>query len=104
LLSCGDGDSLLPLSDEPTQLINDLQSKLSQVYSPLATNVKKSLSGLSGKWSGLSDDERAGIEGTLSVITSSFDNFINAGDNPVGAIQSTIDIIASIASNFGPKG
>jgi len=95
---------VVSFTDDPIGVLTVLKTKLSKVNNPLATNAKKSLNGLSKRWSNLSSRERAGIQGTLSVITSSFDKFINAGDDPVGAIRGAINIIASIASNFGPKG
>lgn len=88
----------------PTDLISSLETKLSRFSGPLANRVKNSVSGLQSKWSDLSDDDRVGIAGTLGVLTSSIEKFGNAGDDPKGAIQATIDIIASVASNLGPKG
>lgn len=70
----------------------------------MAQNVDKELTGLSGKWSQLSDDEQSNIQSTLDVVASSIESFANAKDNPVGAIQGAMNIIGSISSNFGPMG
>lgn len=66
--------------------------------------MKKGLSGLKAKWKKLDNDERKGISLTVGVISTNVQKFASAQDNPVGAIQGAVEIIASVASNFGPMG
>lgn len=85
--------------------ISKLNSKLSKFdQDPLAENVKKPLSKLKPKWSSLSDDERDGIAATLEVVSDNIGAFAEAKTNPVGAVKGAVNIISSIASNFGPIG
>lgn len=71
---------------------------------PRANILKRGLSGLKEKWSNLDDDKRDGISSTLEVISNNIQKFADAKDKPIEAIQGAIEILASIASNFGPKG
>jgi len=67
-------------------------------------NIEKELTGISAKWSSLSDDERGGIENSLGAIANNIESFANAKEDPVGAIQGAMEIIGTVASVFGPFG
>ncbi|XP_028518948.1 uncharacterized protein LOC114576464 [Exaiptasia diaphana] len=86
------------------QLIKAVRTKLTAFSGPLSSPAKNSLTSLDKKWYSLSDDSKKGALDTLGVISSNIEVFGNAGEDPVGAIRGAIDIVASISSNFGPKG
>ncbi|KXJ24477.1 Toxin CrTX-A [Exaiptasia diaphana] len=86
------------------KLITAVRTKLTAFSGPLSSRAKSSLSSLDTKWYSLSDDSKQGALDTLGVISSNIEVFGNAGEDPVGAIRGAIDIVASISSNFGPKG
>ncbi|KXJ13425.1 Toxin CfTX-1 [Exaiptasia diaphana] len=91
-------------SAPPTQLITDVQTKLAAFTGPVAARIKTSLSSLNTKWANFSNDQRKDVMGTMGVISQNIVKFGNAAEDPVGAFKAGVDILASIAGLFGPKG
>ncbi|XP_028515342.1 uncharacterized protein LOC114575187 [Exaiptasia diaphana] len=85
-------------------LITEVRTKLTDFSGSLASRAKHSLSSLYKKWHHLPPDSRKGVLHTLGVISSNIEVFGNADKDPIGAIRGGINIVASISSNFGPKG
>lgn len=94
------------LADGPGDNLKNLAKKVEAKFGSdlRAVNLKRDLKTLDTKWSKLSDDERKGVAETVGVVSSNIEKFAQARENPIGAIQGAVEILASIASNFGPKG
>ncbi|KXJ13427.1 Toxin CrTX-A [Exaiptasia diaphana] len=99
--------SIIELQDAAPKdkLITAVRTKLSAFKDPsLASRAKESLSSLDKKWYDFSDANKQRALNNFSVISSNIKAYGNAGEDPVGAIRGAIDIVASLSSNFGPKG
>ncbi|XP_020908947.1 uncharacterized protein LOC110246905 [Exaiptasia diaphana] len=86
------------------KLIASVKTKLSTFSGPLPSRAKDSLSSLDKKWNDLSNNNKKRALRTLSVINSNIKAYGNAGEDPVSAMKAAITILASISSNFRPKG
>ncbi|KAK3697231.1 hypothetical protein QZH41_010126, partial [Actinostola sp. cb2023] len=91
-------------SSPPTELISEVESKLSGFQGPLAIRVKERVTGLKAKWASLSDDEQTSVSDTMDVLASNLEMFGNAGSNPVGAVMGAINIVGGFATAVGPIG
>ncbi|KXJ13285.1 Toxin CaTX-A [Exaiptasia diaphana] len=87
-----------------TKLIAEIKTKLSTFSGPLSSRAKDSLSSLDRSWTSLSSNNKNRVLNTLGVVSSNIEAYGNAGEDPVSAMKAAINILASISSNFGPKG
>jgi len=92
-------------ADSPEAVISRVKAKLKAFGKDKnVENAEKEMKGLIGKWSSLTNDQRGGVASTLGVIESHIETFAKAKEDPVGAIKGALEIVGSIASNFGPMG
>jgi hypothetical protein len=69
-----------------------------------ATGAKNGLGSLKSQWNDISFGDRAVITQTLQAAASNIDKFANAGDDPLGAVQGALNMVAQFAALAGPTG
>ncbi|XP_028515338.1 uncharacterized protein LOC114575184 [Exaiptasia diaphana] len=103
-LNKNDGGLQYEYTARKNELIAAVKSRLSTFSGPLSSRAKDSLSSLDKKWNDLSYGDKKRAVDTLSVIKKSIKAFGNAGEDSVKATKGATKILASLSSNFGPKG
>ena len=62
------------------------------------------LTELKGQWNEISFGDQAVMTQTLQAAASNIHKFLNAGSDPVGAVQGALNMVAQFAALAGPTG
>ena len=62
------------------------------------------LTELKGQWNEISFGDRAVMTQTLQAAASNIHKFLNAGSDPIGAVQGALNMVAQFAALAGPTG
>ena len=82
-------------------------TKLTEAFDTIGTKAagaKKGLTELKGKWNQISFGDRAVMTQTLQAAASNIEKFANAGEDPLGAVQGALNMVAQFAALAGPTG
>ena len=87
----------------PYDAISTLQTAFGELGTQ-ATGAMNGLTELKGQWNEISFGDRAVMTQTLQAAASNIHKFLNAGSDPIGAVQGALNMVAQFAALAGPTG
>ena len=94
------------LSSDPTEKLAQIRNQLSNFKDTATDKIKTQLEKLEAvdQWNKMSAADRVTVSLAVTAVAGNLDKLANAKDNPIGAIQGTINIIGGFAAMAGPHG
>ena len=91
---------------DPAGKISQIRGKLSDFKDTATAKIGPILNKFDAvsDWNKMSTADRVTVSAALNAVAGNLDKLANAKDNPIGAIQGTINIIGGFAAMAGPHG
>ena len=96
--------SVLP--SDPARTITQIKGQLSNFKETAKTKIESQLRRFEvvSEWNEMPPGDRITVTQALNAVAGNVDKLANARDNPIGALQGTINIIGGFAAMAGPHG
>jgi len=93
-------------SSDPAGKIAQIRQQLSNFKDTATAKIRTQLRRIDAvsDWNDMSTPDRISVALAVTAVAGNLEKLGNAGDNPIGALQGTINIIGGFAALLGPHG